>query len=442
MPGRSLVSSQESSGGGAGVSQRAAASALSAVVAVLLFSGALGATSTAGTPQPKPPSDEDCLSCHDDRDAKRSDGRSVFVPAAKITESVHGQAGVACVDCHADLARTAEFPHAEKLAPARCTSCHESAVADYAKSVHAQARARDGRSLAATCTDCHGTHDIRQATDPASPTYALNLPSTCARCHGNPDVIRRGHIAIGNVAALYEDSIHGRAVLKSGLVTAPNCTTCHGTHDIRRASDPESRVVRGQIASTCGSCHEGVRRLYEAGIHGTLLRSGDTRAPVCIDCHTAHHIRQADVEGWRLDVLRECGNCHAQSQETFRDTYHGQVTSLGFARIATCSDCHRAHDILPAKNPLSSVSAGRRAATCQKCHPGTNEAFARYDPHPNPKDRGRDPLLYYAALFMKALLAGVMLFFGLHTALWFPRSWRARRESRGERPSSGEGEGT
>ena len=31
--------------------------------------------------------------------------------------------------------------------------------------------------------------------------------------------------AIGNVPALYEDSIHGRALSRSGLLVAPNCTS-------------------------------------------------------------------------------------------------------------------------------------------------------------------------------------------------------------------------
>ena len=79
-------------------------------------------------------------------------------------------------------------------------------------------------------------------------------------------------------------------------------------------------------------------------------------------------------------------------------------------------------------------------ATCQKCHPGTNEKFAQYDPHPNPKDRARNPLLHYTSIFMKWLLGSVMAFFGLHTALWFPRSWRARREAQGPRPPRTEGE--
>jgi nitrate/TMAO reductase-like tetraheme cytochrome c subunit len=395
-----------------------------------------GAASASPAPGPKAPTNEDCLACHSDAGAKRSDGSSVFVAPQKLEASVHGQAGLACVDCHADLAAAQEFPHEDKLARAQCATCHEDPVAEYARSIHAAARKKNGNALAASCSDCHGTHEILSAKDPVSPTYALNLPATCARCHGDPETIRKGPIAIGNVAALYEDSIHGRAVLKSGLVTAPNCKTCHGMHDIRRSSDSAAKVFRGNIPANCGSCHRGIERQYAEGIHGTLFAGGDARAPVCTDCHTAHAIRRADVEAWRLDVLRECGTCHAQSQETFRDTYHGQVTNLGFARIATCADCHGAHGILPASDPRSTVSAGRRVATCQKCHPGINEKFARYDPHPDSKDRARNPLLFYAAIFMKWLLIGVMALFGAHTVMWFPRSWRARRGEPGpETPS-------
>jgi hypothetical protein len=210
-------------------------------------------------------------------------------------------------------------------------------------------------------------------------------------------------------------------------------------HDIRRSADSASKIFRGNIPSTCGSCHQGIERLYREGIHGTLFQKGDKRAPVCTDCHTAHHIRPVEVEAWRLDVIKECGTCHAESQKTFKDTYHGQVTNLGFARIATCSDCHNAHDILPPADPRSTVSAARRVATCQKCHPGANEKFARFDPHPNPKNRERDPLLFYAAIFMKSLLLGVMAFFGVHTVLWFPRSWRTRAGS-GKKPPAPGGE--
>ena len=44
--------------------------------------------------------------------------------------------------------------------------------------------------------------------------------------------------------------------------------------------------------------------------------------------------QRADVTSWQLDVIRECGTCHVNRIETYRDTFHGQVTSLGFVRVA------------------------------------------------------------------------------------------------------------
>ncbi len=36
----------------------------------------------------------------------------------------------------------------------------------------------------ATCTNCHGTHDIKSASDPGSPVAGLaNLAQTCEQCH-------------------------------------------------------------------------------------------------------------------------------------------------------------------------------------------------------------------------------------------------------------------
>ncbi len=70
-------------------------------------------------------------------------------------------------------------------------------------------------------------------------------------------------------------------------------------------------------------------------------------------------------------------------------------------------------------------------ATCRKCHAGVGANFARYDPHADPESRERNPGLFYTSQFMKLLLGSVFAFFGLHTALWLPRSWKARRENLG-----------
>ena len=372
---------------------------------------------------PKPPANDDCLACHGDASAVRADGRSVAVAPEAFTGSVHGGLGLACVDCHADLATLTELPHADKLKPATCTTCHEAPVTQFMTSAHAMART-GGNAKAATCADCHGAHDITPSSDPTSRTYHLNVAATCGACHG-PSGGRGGAPA---VLAHFTDSIHGQALARQGLVVAPNCASCHGAHDIKAKSDPASRVHRGTVVETCTTCHAGIRPAYEGGVHAQAVKAGNAKAPVCADCHTAHDIGSVTTDRWQLGIIRECGTCHVQSLRTYRDTFHGKATDLGFTRIAKCADCHGAHDILPASNPRSMVSAERRLTTCQQCHPSANANFSRYDPHADPHDRERNPGLHYATLFMKTLLGSVFAFFGIHTLLWFPRSLQARRQ--------------
>lgn len=372
--------------------------------------------------------DEDCLACHEDDTLEREDGTSVYVDVEALAASFHGEMGLACTDCHADLAESEEIPHPSELAAAACADCHDDAASEYAKGDHAKAHAAgEDAGLAATCADCHGGHDIEPSDDPESRTYHLNVAATCGRCHGDPETIEKAGIEAGDVTAAFADSIHGRALSSAGLLVAPNCVTCHGSHAVHGGDDPESRVARERIPETCGSCHAGVEQLYAGGVHGRALAEGNTGAAVCTDCHSAHHIERPNLAGWRLDVVNECGTCHEESVHSYRATFHGKVTALGFTRVATCADCHGAHDILPSEEPASRTSDARRAETCAQCHPGASANFARYDPHADPTDRDRNPMLHYTARFMHVLLAGVFSFFGLHTALWLPRSWRERR---------------
>ncbi len=371
---------------------------------------------------------DDCLVCHADAETTATEGenagRSIAVDGPRFADSIHGLLGLDCTSCHTDLV-DADLPHATTLQEVDCSGCHPDSVAAYDHSIHADARRQAADSVAATCVDCHTAHDIRPSSDQTSPTYALNLPQTCSRCHADPSVIATGHIAAGNVGAQFLDSIHGKAISKSGLLVAANCTSCHGAHDIRLKADAESRVFRTNIPSVCATCHEGIAAQFTRGSHGGALADG--RGPVCTDCHSAHQIQRADVGSWKLDTVNECGTCHADKIKTYRDTFHGQVTSLGFVRVAKCSDCHGAHEVHPKTDPRSMVSPDRVVETCRTCHAGATEGFAAYDPHADHDDRDRNPELYYAAHFMHWLLIGVFGFFGLHAALWLPRSAAERR---------------
>jgi hypothetical protein len=377
---------------------------------------------------------EICFACHGDKGAKGVSGKSIAVDGAAFGKSVHGELKLECTACHADVS-SKKLPHPEKLQPVSCGNCHEKAVQEYRTTVHGVA-VKGGSTAAATCADCHGTHDIKRSKDPASRTSHAGLEATCGKCHGNEAMVREARLPGGNVASKFHDSIHGRALAGAARASAPTCTNCHGAHSIQSKSDPQSSTHRARIPDTCGACHTKERQSFAQGQHGKLRQEGNLAAPGCSDCHGAHSIQPHDMPLFQTEVIKECGSCHVSYLATYRDTFHGQVTALGYSRIATCASCHGSHEILPASNPASTVSPQNRLQTCQKCHVGANQNFANYDPHANRHDRARNPLYYYSGKFMEWLLIGVFTFFGIHTLLWFIRSLGVRltrRTSPGER---------
>jgi nitrate/TMAO reductase-like tetraheme cytochrome c subunit len=269
------------------------------------------------------------------------------------------------------------------------------------------------------CLACHGDPGAQRengasiAVDPQVFERSSHGPLACVDCHQDlatlqefphPETLAKVNCASchDEEGAQYHDSIHSWAKEKAGLsAAAPACADCHGTHDIHGPADQASRVFRA--------------------------------APVCVDCHTAHDIQRTDTDASRLGVTAECGTCHEESLRTYRDTFHGQVTRLGFVRVATCADCHGAHDIHPKADPKSMVNAANRVTTCRKCHATANENFAQYDPHADRHDKSRSAPLYYTGLFMDGLLLSVFGFFGIHTALWLGRGLTERRRAKRNR---------
>ncbi len=219
---------------------------------------------------------------------------------------------------------------------------------------------------------------------------------------------------------MYHDSIHGKKT-NGGAADAgkaPTCTGCHGAHKIRGKMDADSRVSRENIAGMCGSCHQQVYSRFTNSMHGQMRQAGNSAAPTCIDCHSAHGIQSHTSAQWQVDVIKECGNCHGGLLTTYRDTYHGQVTKLGFARVATCNSCHGAHEVLPASNPKSMISPENRVSTCRSCHPGANANFAAFKPHGNPHDREGEPHpVLHAALHGVAADRRVLLLRPAHGAV-------------------------
>ncbi len=397
--------------------------------------------------------DQACLECHADPDLKRESApkkgtsavtdappMSVFVDKALIDGSVHE--GVACVECHAG----ATADHGEHLPPARCASCHEEEHQEYTTGLHGAAL-QAGVADAPTCGDCHGSHQILPASDPRSLVHPQRQPATCAACHADVDFIQRRPVSMGSPLKGYEQSTHFQT-LKQGKGGAA-CSDCHEFHALRKPSDPQAAIYRTNIQRTCGRCHEKVQQVYEQSVHGKALAYGNTDSPTCVDCHGEHRIGEDGEHppgSYAAHLSRTtCVRCHeseriveryglpAQRLTTYIDSYHGLANKSGSTVVANCASCHGVHDILPSKDPASSIHRDNLPRTCGKCHPGAGENFALGSIHVDADrgDRHSDDtgsvVIYYVRQFYLALILVTVLGMLGHNGLDFARNFAAPR---------------
>lgn len=363
-------------------------------------------------------SNKTCMECHGDSDltTERSGKEvSLFVDIKKFDSSVH--AGLECVSCHSGIS---ELPH-EELLPVQCADCHDDISNLYMQSTHGkahQAKIPD----APDCATCHGKHDILPPSDPASKTHVLNQIQICTGCHMNPEIATKYNLPGGEQIEAYKTSVHGRGVLRSGLLVSATCVDCHTAHKVLPKSDPDSSIYWSNIPKLCGTCHLGILEDFEKSTHGAIWAKKLPEGPGCITCHGSHGIMDPLNTEFHLKIPSICARCHENQAPTYEDTFHGQALSLGFLRAASCADCHTPHLNLKASDPNSSVHPDHLKSTCGKCHASVTASFLTFDPHVDPKRKESNPLLYYINLGMILLLTSVFGFFGFHDLLWLQRS--------------------
>ncbi len=207
-----------------------------------------------------------CAKCHSDSGFLSRHKIPVAHPVDSYKQSVHGRAVMAgkdaasCSSCHGShdiypATDTRSSVNHWKVA-ATCGQCHKEIAREFNESVHGEA-VKAGVRDAPVCVDCHGEHLIMDPKSAGSPLNALNVSEeTCGRCHGDPRLALRNDLPTDRLPS-YAGSYHGLAV-QEGKVTAANCASCHGVHSILRSSDPRSTVNAANLPKTCGQCHQGV----------------------------------------------------------------------------------------------------------------------------------------------------------------------------------------
>jgi cytochrome b subunit of formate dehydrogenase len=254
-----------------------------------------------------------------------------------------------------------------------CLACHGDASLSYEENGKTVSLFVDEKKLEHsihgslfTCVDCH--KDVKGLVHDSTPKKVL-----CADCHADSQ-------------EAYEHSSHSKPA-KSGKSPAAECVDCHARpHEILPAADPQSPVNHSAIPVTCGKCH-GQKFLmesngqdaqsffsYQESVHGKATEKGDKNAAVCTDCHGAHEIlpaNQAKSPIYKFNVPATCGKCHQQVSETFMKSIHGQGIAKGNGLAPVCTDCHGIHTIKAHLDPNSPVSEQNLArATCARCHEG------------------------------------------------------------------------
>jgi len=124
--------------------------------------------------------------------------------------------------------------------------CHTEQLETYTESVHGTEIMGKHNPKAATCTDCHTSHDIANTSKDVT---KLLIVEKCGSCHKE------------NLAS-YRDTYHGQ-VGKLGYAYTAKCYDCHGSHGILKVDDPKSTVHPNNRLKTCKQCHDG-KKLKEA----------------------------------------------------------------------------------------------------------------------------------------------------------------------------------
>ncbi len=208
----------------------------------------------------------------------------------------------------------------------------------------------------------------------AAPSAAAAAATTdqsemCFGCHGDRDLTMK--LPSGEKLPLYVDqqsyarSVHGDKL---------GCAECHdGMTEVPHPAKPFKTLRQFTLAyyEQCKRCHFANYTKSVDSVHFARLAKGDAKAPVCVDCHTAHAITKPDVPRSRISQM--CAKCHEKITQAYAKSVHGRaLLEENNQDVPVCTDCHRSHDIA---DPRTSKFLLSTPDLCGSCH--TNDRIMK-----------------------------------------------------------------
>jgi cytochrome b subunit of formate dehydrogenase len=355
-----------------------------------------------------------CLDCHALTAFRSGDAATIYIDAELYRRSIHGN--LACVSCHKDAE---PVPHPAKPSVVQCGACHNdgrrpparfhsllflgSRLVPDAGMMRVVTPANAPRGIPdAACLKCH--NGVRARRPSAIPAGTPHAGRACVDCHADAGLPHGGEAVPGagnardsglapvqcgrchvDEGGAFAATIHGETG-SGGAAAAPDCVTCHGSHEIRAAEDPASLVHPSRVAANCLTCHADPAFIRERGLGMTIHRDSYTAsvhaqpvpdrglaaAATCVDCHGAHTILPRRNPASASNFQRQaatCGRCHEKEAAEYLASAHGRAAVRGEHEAPACSDCHGEHAILSHTDPRSTTHRLAVAQSlCLGCH--------------------------------------------------------------------------
>jgi hypothetical protein len=266
------------------------------------------------------------------------------------------------------------------------------------------------------CRDCH-TYIKKFPHDPV--TEKVNCANVC---HIIPP-FTEAYFSHEKIISVFDSSIHAIKPGDSPLMKAsdPDCKYCHLNPVYQRVD--EKTIAYGKTLDRCLNCHQraGVSEAYRHIMHRLrhkTSRSSQKIVALCGGCHgNVPLMKKLGLKGRALDAV-----------QTYEESIHGKMVTLGSQKAADCISCHASsliHDIYKPDNPKSTVNPVNLQTTCKNCHKKINKYFVQIAVHPS-IEAPRNPVLFIINnMVLRLIMYGTV--FGL-MGLLFMETFRRRRD--------------
>ena len=366
-----------------------------------------------------------CSSCH-------------TASAKEVQQSVHASLPGTCTTCHSGYHDPKNTGDVLQVAASSCVTCHEDARASYLTGAHGQGAGRD-----ITCTQCHGTHDVKS---PVTTATQATLAQACDTCHADMagSLKASAHGQGAGVTCLSCHGVHGSTTTTSNATTSAreanalclgchqdaaadfqaskhgpagvSCVACHDPHTTPTATSGGGHDLAASVSASCVDCHRQEATALAVSVHGGATcaachggatGTGDTQTAAQAASAPATGVHQALTDLKGLDQPQACLGCHTNITRSWNVSIHGVAYSLGSQRAPTCITCHGVHDILAPGDPGSRVSTANVSRTCATCHTGATAAMARGPEHFVPQERSSGVVFWVWVFFIGLILFDV-----------------------------------